>query len=451
MHSAASEFPSEEGLVPTPAWPSHAEIETREPRNLVLLATHQIVFRAGWIFKTESVIIPAFLDAVAGSGWMRGCLPVIGRLGKSVPPVFCAERLRVMRRKKHALATCIFLMSLPFALLSLAWLSVGGRPVAWMPWLFLALYGVFFTFNGLYLLSFGTVQGKLIRPTRRGRLLLVSTFYGSLPAMLLAWWLLADWLRLSDGGFGYIFAFTSVCFLFSALFVLLLSEPPDDPRRPPPAPLLGSLADTWNTLRADANLRRLVAVAVLFGAGLIIFPHYQALARERLGLAGVHLMVWVIVQNASVGIFSLFVGPLADAWGNRLTLRVLVFGSAIAPLFAAALPHLPGGLGAQLFWAAFIPLGIVPLVMRIMVNYALEICEPAEHPRYLSTVNLCLAVPFLLSPAVGWLVDLIGFETVFFVTAGLVIVGGYVTFRLDEPRHRLSGVESVPISPGGEE
>jgi MFS family permease len=40
----------------------------------------------------------------------------------------------------------------------------------------------------------------------------------------------------------------------------------------------------------------------------------------------------VVTQNVAVGILSLLVGPLADAWGNRLTLRLLVFAAAIGPL-----------------------------------------------------------------------------------------------------------------------
>ncbi len=453
MHTIADDLPPHETQAAPPDWPSYPEIEAREPRNLLLLACHQIVFRAGWIFKTESVIMPAFLDWLAGpgAGCLRGCMPVFSRFGQSIPPVFCAERLRAMRRKKHALAGLTLSMSLPFAVLAAVCFAIDGRRCAWMPGLFLVLYGAFFVLNGLYHLSFGTLQGKLIRPTRRGHLLLVSTFWGSIPAMLFAWWLLPGWLGLPDGGFEYIFSFTAACFFLAGLTALLLSEPGDDPRQQSVTPEQGNLADTFSVLRRDRNLRRLVLVAMLFSCGLIVFPHYQAIALGPLQLPRKSLMLFVITQNAAVGIFSLFVGPLADAWGNRLTLRTLVFGSAVAPLLAALLLHVSGGLGPRLFWTVFIALGITPLVMRIVVNYTLEICELAEHPRYLSTVYLCLAVPFLFSPAVGWLVDAAGFEVVFLATAGLVLLGGYMTFRLDEPRHRLRGARLEPIVPGGEE
>jgi MFS family permease len=188
-----------------------------------------------------------------------------------------------------------------------------------------------------------------------------------------------------------------------------------------------------------------VWVAVLFATGLIVFPHYQAFAREELvqseagreelGVSGVQLMVWVVTQNAAVALFSLVVGPLADRRGYRLVLRLLVFGSAAAPAFAVSLIRLPNHLGEDLFWLVYVALGVTPLVHRTLLNYALEICTPDAHARYQSIVTLGVVIPFLLSPAVGWLIDAIGFESVFMATIVLILLSGLMTFRLDEPRH----------------
>jgi hypothetical protein len=434
-----------------PDWPNHPEIEARQSRNLLLLACHQIVLRVGWIFKTESVIMPAFLDQVAGAvgqatgtGWIRGFLPVLNRFGQSVPPVFTANLLRRMRLKKAALALCAGLMSLPFLGMSAVWFAVGGRPRPWMPWLFLGAYFAFFVAYGLYLLAFGTVQGKLIQASRRGRLLLISTFWGAFPAAAVAWWLLSRWL-IPSPHWGYVFAFVGGAFFLSSLITLALFEPADDePAARIPRP--GSLAETLAMLKGDANLRRLVLATILFSSGLIIFPHYPALARIRLGLGGMQLMIWVVTQNISVALFSLLVGPLADRRGYRLTLRLLIFGSAFAPMVAMWLADLPDSHGAWLFWTVFVPLGATPLVLRCLLNYALEICQPGQHPRYLSIVSLGLAVPFLLSPAVGWLVDVSGFEAVFSGAACMILLSGAMTFRLDEPRHQVRG-ETLAVGP----
>ncbi len=56
-----------------PAAPPAAD---REARNTFWLECYQVVVRIGWIFKTETIIMPAVLDAVVDSGFLRGLLPV---------------------------------------------------------------------------------------------------------------------------------------------------------------------------------------------------------------------------------------------------------------------------------------------------------------------------------------------------------------------------------------
>ena len=409
-------------------------IERNEAWNLAVLAGHIIAQRIGWVFKTESVIIPAFLDSVAGAGWMRGLLPVLNRFGQSVPPAVFAGRLRRMRRKRKAFLWCSLAMSVPF--LAMSWMCYVASEGAgtWVAWTFLGLYGVYFCCIGLHQMSYGTMQGKLIRPTRRGRLLWLSSLLGSMAAVVATMMLLPQWLAMGGVGFAYIFGFAGVWFAISASAILALREPSD-----------GSIdsseveqhfvADAWRVLRTDANFRRLAVVAAFFSVALMFFPHYQALARERLGLGGVHLMYWVVVQNVTVGLSSLLVGPLADRRGTRLTLRTLIFLLGFAPVVAVIVATWGGSFGAGTYWVVFVLVGLVPVTMRTLMNYTLEICEPAEHPRYLSTVGLCLAAPFVLSPGVGWLIDRVGFGFVFLVGAGLIFTAAAMTWRLAEPRH----------------
>ena len=51
------------------------EVEQHEKRNLVVFAANQIFMRLGWIFKTESVVMPGFIDVYTLSGFIRGLLP----------------------------------------------------------------------------------------------------------------------------------------------------------------------------------------------------------------------------------------------------------------------------------------------------------------------------------------------------------------------------------------
>ena len=59
--------------------------QMHEGRNFVVLALYQVIMRTGWIFKTESIVMPAVLDTITGGGplggFLRGWLPVFNRLG----------------------------------------------------------------------------------------------------------------------------------------------------------------------------------------------------------------------------------------------------------------------------------------------------------------------------------------------------------------------------------
>jgi predicted MFS family arabinose efflux permease len=407
-----------------------------EPRNVAALAFNAVLIRIGWIFKTESVIIPAFLDSVAGAGWLRGLLPILNRLGQSVPPFLLSRRLKITPLKKHAMLLASVGMALPFLVLAAGLGSLGPRPRPWYPAAFLVLYTLFFCFLGLLNLAHGTLQGKLVRPQRRGRLLALSTIGGSLPAVVCAWWLLPDWLEAPGwGGWAAIFGFAGSCFAASALCLLAVREPRDDYHETSSG-LAEQLRGAWQVLRADGNYRRLVLVGVLFTTSLILIPHYQALARERLDLAGSHLMLWVVVQNLSVAAASAVVGPFADRYGNRLSLRLVVFVTAGVPPLALILSHLEPELGRRLFPLVFVGIGVLPIGLRLLVNYTLEICPESEHTRYLSIAQLCAATVLLSSPFFGLAIDATDFEPVFLAVTALIASGGLLTFRLVEPRGR---------------
>ena len=73
-----------------------------ETRNFWILVVYQVVLRAGWIFKTESVVMPHAADALDPSGLARGWLPLLNRFGQSVPPVLAALFLgRVLLSPAH--------------------------------------------------------------------------------------------------------------------------------------------------------------------------------------------------------------------------------------------------------------------------------------------------------------------------------------------------------------
>jgi MFS family permease len=440
--------------VPVPAADRDADdvaqpsIGQLEPHNLLALSAYSVLLRFAWIFKTESVIIPAFLDSIAGAGWLRGCLPVLNRFGQSLPPMMFARRLRQARYKKWSLFGTAVGLGVPLLILAALWLMLEDKQQPWLPPIFLLLYLVFFVASGLNQLSFGTLQGKLIRPDRRGELLGMSGLIGSVASIIGAWFLLQRWLSLPDQGFGWIFGFSGLGFLLCGVTCLFVREPADELDNEGSDHHGGARASI-RLLRRDHRFRWLAVVAMLFIAIQLLFPHFQALgqahvAKEEIGF---QLMLWVIAQNAAVGVFSLISGKLADRFGNRLSLRLQVFGTALVPLLALLFTSGVVGFETNYFWLTFFFLGLTPVTIKTLTNYALELAETDQHPLYVSTLHACLAVPFFFSPLVGWLVDLLGFEKVFVGISGVIVLGGLASLRLMEPRHHAASAEVVDVEP----
>ena len=413
----------------------------RETRNTLWMELYQVVVRVGWIFKTETIIMPAVLDAVVDSGALRGLLPVLNRGGQSVPPLFAAGPLARLPQKKWALVRTSLAMAAWFGILAVAWQPLAEWRPDLLAALFLVLYALFSASNGVNQLVVASLQGKLISPGHRGRAMVVSVAVGSVLAIVAAVLLLGPWLEEPDG-FPKIFGATAAFFALAAVLPLFLDEPADHAEHAVQESDRGSragrlFAEWAAALRADTALVRLCCVAACFSAVLMLFPHYQAFARDRLGSTLSSLLTWVVVQNAATGIVSLVVGPMSDRRGTRIVLIWLVALSATTPLVVTLLSLLAHHVAVEWFWIVYAPLGLNPLSLKLFTNYALELAPgPAEHPRYVSIVGGALAAPFVLSPLIGLAVDTVGFRPVFVAGASVIAAGAVLAIQLPEPRRR---------------
>lgn len=417
------------------ARPLTTSISSKSGFNFGLMALYQVMVRTGWIFKTESIIMPAVLDLIGGQGWLRGCLPMLNRFGQSIPPLLISDWLRNRKIKKWALAAATILMGICFLMLSLVWWLSGGTPSWWLPIVFLVIYGVFFSSVGINQLVFSTMIGKLIWTQRRGRLMLISTTLGAISAISFAWILLNLWLSETSGNFVCIFAFTGCAFLCAGLLTVFLKEEEDTPtgtKRTAVELFRLSIA----TLAMDKNFRRLAIMASLFGMSMTLFPHYQALVRGESKLGLTAMIPWLIAQNIGASLFAIPTGWAGDRFGYRIVLRTLMLAICMIPIFSLVLARM-GPTGQPLFIFLFCLIGLTPVTMRGFFNYTLEIVKEKYHPRYLSTLGLCMAAPAILtSSLLGAMIDWFGFEPIFVSVAALVFVGWLLTMGLEEPRHK---------------
>lgn len=408
-------------------------------RNFQSIAWYQITVRVGWIFKTESAIIPAALDSLGASGWVRGFLPVLGRFGHSIPPMLVWPVLKNAQRMRNWLFLTTLTMSFSFAGLAFLWLG-GWNPAtaSRSQTLFLVLYGIFFAATGINQLVLSTLIGKLIPVRKRGLLMLVSNTRGAAISILCAWVLLSFWLREDVAEFSWIFGTAASCFLLAALLGLALREDEvvstksSSMRRYDLREVVSGIRDAW---LHDRKFRVVAIISALFGMSMTLFPHYQNLARERMGAGFDDLLPWLLAQNLGVAIFSIPAGKLADKYGNRSALRIILFLLLLAPVLALLFATEPQA-GRYGFTTVYFLLGLMPVAMRLLSNISLEFAKPNDYPRYLAAQSLALALPVILtSNLTGFLLDWHGHEVVFIGGAAALMIAWFLTFLVHEPRN----------------
>jgi MFS family permease len=252
-------------------------------------------------------------------------------------------------------------------------------------------------------------------------------------AIVAVYFLLDRWLDSEDGGYGMIFGATAVLFLVSTFSILTLKEPPDPPEEK--RGTFGSfIASSVAIISEDRNFRRLIYVVSMLYAFHFLFPHYAVFGMEALGLKDRNFVQFLIAQNAVNAIGSLTMGYVADRRGNKVVLGILVAASGCVPLLAIGIAALPEALGQKLYWLVFACIGVAPVLMRIIVNYVLEICPRERHSQYLGTLNLILMLPTMVSPLVGFAIDYFSFRPVFVACSITVFCGALLSLKLDEPR-----------------
>ncbi|MGQ9762664.1 MAG: MFS transporter [Thermogutta sp.] len=417
-------------------------ISPSEARTFWLLVFHQIMFRVGWTFKTESVVLPSFLDYLAGpgAGVFRGFLPVLSRLGQGILPLAASSTIEASQHKRALLALITLLLAIP--LTAFALIAIANEGLQWHVGVvtFLVMYFVFSAMYGIYQVVFNTVQGKLIKPEKRGRLMAYSTFWGTFPAILAALFLLRSWLCSNNAQYDVVFFAGALLFALSGVLCLFLQEVREE--SPEKNSAARTAVNTISSLRCHPNLRGLWLVITLFSFSLTLIPHYQAFARFQLHIGSEQLFLWVIAQSASVGVFSLLIGGLADRWGNRLTLAILLFGSVLAPGWSLILFYFPQ-FAKPSVWLTFVALAFSTLVPRVAANYALELVPPEDHPVATALLQFGMTLPLFASPIFGYLIERWGFETPLSGAIVVDLLATAITFVLPEPRHRLALGEHV--------
>jgi len=429
----------------------HPEAAAAYPRNFAANVIYSIFIRMGWVYKTESTVIPGFVTALTRDPVAISLTPIVSRLSQYLPQFFLLGAIERAHRKKPLLilATSIFALSWG-SLSAVLWFGRNLSPRTLLV-VFLLAYGSGWVCTGVQVVIDRVMMGRLIPARRRGRILAVSGPVGSYSVVfsgpIIAY-------LLSHGGdfprnYAIVFGIGFVTFLIALSGAALLVEPKDEDYRAPEY-TLGDLArQGWALLRQDATFRDVFLLAAIQTLSGYLFSYYVAYARLWSEDPGFQSSLnatlgWGLsVQNIVIGTLSLSLGLLVDWKGNRVVMVGLSSMLALVPLVAVAIGRFvpePSRLMALLVLYAMI--GGMAVLMRVMSNYVLEIAPSERQALYVGIFGsgqiVTLAFPLLIGAGIRWargpLGEMPAYEAAFLICAGVLLVSVWIAARLPEPR-----------------
>jgi MFS family permease len=407
--------------------------------NFAMGLIHGTLFTGGQAFGSPDTILPVFLNHFTSSKILVGLsstlLGSLGGIGNVLPQLFVAKRLETKIHKRPMLRAAITVRALCWAFLSLTTLLFArSNPHLTVSFLFVFL--LTFTFmGGVASIPFYDIWGKALPPTVRGRFFGHRQFWGGILAVgsgFIAKIVLGSSRINFPHNFSLLFF---LAFIFMAISYLALGsvrEPLHEVHKTS-LPFKSFIKKAFLILKSDKNYRYFLAVQVLGGAGALALPFYVLYAKDILHIELKMVGIFLMAQMIGSVVSNILWAYLSDFTGNKRVVQISTLLGIIPPLIVLIPPH----RFHELFVLLFAVIGFFVAGRLIgKTNFLLDMAPPKERPLYIS-VNGTLNIPVMIFPLLGGIiVQHVSYTFLFIVTALLILVGLFLSFKLEEPRNK---------------
>ena len=407
-----------------------------EHRNMFGGFIHGTFLQFGMAFSQDTTVLPAFIHALTGSDFLVGMLLSLKRIGVILPQLLFAHFLESKTFKRPYLVWVIYSRSL-------LWFALGLFTVFWgmtYPHLtaavLLVLLTIFFFAGGLGDVIYSYMIASTISPRSRGKFFGIRYFLGGLAGML-AGYMSHRILSDTDAGllaqhYGTMFLLTAGGLAVAGIGFLTMKEPGDG-ETVIPRPLKSYLKDISVIIRENKIFRRFILVTMFLAGIYLALPFLVIFAKVKLHAPPSQIGVFITLQVIGGSGSGLVWGPIGDRFGYRVVLIGVALVSLLMPVWAIV----SGRFFPALFGFSFVLVGLgfrgTDMAKR---NYLLEITTENLVPTYIALKNT-LTAPTLLFPIVGGLlVDVIGYQLLFGISAAVIGLGFLLSFTLIEPRNQ---------------
>jgi predicted MFS family arabinose efflux permease len=189
-------------------------------------------------------------------------------------------------------------------------------------------------------------------------------------------------------------------------------------------------------MREDRPFRAMITARILTGLFMLAAPFYIGFATKSLDMPD-NVAVSQLLLMQTLGSVT---GSLIFSWmGIRHTLLFIRL-ALVAGILQAALALLASVLGPPPLYLAFFAAGVMGGSLGLsFMNWLVVYTTPDQRPIYTGLFNSTSAVTLLVAPLTGgFIVETLGYETVFVAALGFIISAMVVVVRYLKPTPELA-------------
>jgi len=289
--------------------------------------------------------------------------------------------------------------------------------------------------GGVATIPFYDIWGKALPSTVRGRFFGHRQFWGGILAVgsgFIAKIILGSGRINFPENFSFLF-FLAFVFMGISYFALGSVREPLNEVHKTSLPFKSFLQKAFHILKSNNNYRNFLAVQILGGAGALALPFYVLYAKDILHIELKMVGIFLMAQMIGSVVSNILWAYLSDFTGNKRVVQISTLLGIVPPLIVLLTPH----QFPRLFILLFMVIGFF-VAGRVIgkTNFLLDIAPPKERPSYIS-VNGTLNIPVMLFPLLGGIiVQHVSYTFLFIVTTLLILIGLFLSFKLEEPRNK---------------
>ena len=389
------------------------------------------LFMLAQSFISATTILPFFVSRLTDNPFFIGLLAVIAHGGWFFPQLFSAGPIERSNRKKPWLINLgFFVERLPLMLLP-ATALLAVRAPTWTLTLFLLTFALYNLGAGIIAPAWQDLIAVCFPPTRRGRLMGIAMFVGTVLGALGA----NASSRILDtlpfpGNFMTLFALAALLMLIGWVVLALTREPVRRVRRSEENRLriwtrLGRI------LRRDLNFRRFLIARGLLAASGMGMAFVTAAAVRRWDVSGGTVGNFTVALLVGQAVGNLLFGFLADRRGHKLPLVLGGIAAALAYIIAGIAPSPLFYYPVFLLLGAYISAIIVSGLMIVLEFVGFE-----QRPTYVGITNSIIGAVNVVIPLVGGALATFNYTYLFVFSAAAALLSALLTsLWVVDPRH----------------